>query len=151
MVLKVWPLWCCRSISIICQVVRNIVSEHPRSSESQRMEWSDARKIGELTEPFLPSFSQLKKEKKVLCSFLLVMVMLTVSESCAKYFTSSQHALSLYSRYIVTGYCSREPDQCSLLLYAHSLKQVKIMSLILTDACLCWATLRLQRAVFSLR
>lgn len=77
--------------------------------------------------------------------------MLTMSEACAKCTTSSQHSLSRFSRYIMTCYYSREPDQCLLLLYVHSLKQTKVISLILIDVHLYWATLRLQRTVLSLR
>lgn len=84
--------------------------------------------------------------------FLMVMMKHTVSDRCAKCLTPSLHSLSLRGRYRVTGYQSREADQCSLLLFAHSLNQSRLRSLMIPpDAYLCCATLRLQRAVFSLR
>lgn len=55
-------------------------------------------------------------------------------ETYAKGFTSSPPLLSLCCRHTVTGYHRKEPDLCSLLLFAHCLNQIKVMSLILTDA-----------------
>lgn len=79
------------------------------------------------------------------------MAMLTVIETYAKCFTFLPPSLSLFSRYTVIGYYGKEPDQRSLLLFAHCLHQIKVMSLIPTDVYLCWVTLSLQREVLSLR
>lgn len=126
------------------------LSEHPRSLNLR--EWSDlCMKNWRTTDSLFLLPSLIWKRKSV--SFLSNGDDddAYLSETCAKCTTSSQHSLSLYNRYIMTCYCSREPDHCSLLLYTHSLKQTNVISLILIDVYLYWATLRLQKTVLSLR
>lgn len=143
MVLSVVP-WMLRQHWRYLQTYRkHRLSEHSRTPESQRIEWSHAQKTGQsLPEPFSPS-SPLKKKKSALS--------LSDGDGDAYFDRDVPPPLSLFSRYTVTGHYGKEPDQCSLLLFAHRLNQIKVMSLIPTDVCLCWVTLRLQREVLSLR